>query len=196
MFGVSHIEVGFLQTITFNHHEATAGNPVQDYPMHENGINANPVLNGQTLIDVINKRPAGNYTYENLAMLPVQVTLPWYDPTGVTGGGSKGLFRSQEDVLVQNQTLKISDTPLNNGLSNPMFDLPNGGKIPINGYNIQWGLNVYVGVRTRDKQNNADRIYTQRAIGQWSFDGSGTFTGNTSTQFGTYTLTGNGVQQI
>ncbi len=185
MFGVSHIQVGLIQSVSFFYRAKYTGNVIDPIVP----VNA-------TMLDLITKKPKPGVTYNDTVVGgnlfdPVERKRPWYDPTGVTGGGATGMFQSETDTLVENQLLKIADTPFHNGRILPAL---NG--LTLIGYDFVWGFTDYVAVRTTDANNGADNIYTQRAVGTWRLDLTGSLIGGTNVQFGTYQRTGNGVAVV
>lgn len=162
MYGVKHIDVGIVQSMTFTQYSRiTAGGVV---PFN---------INGEVLLDAVNSDGTPNSTYSNPIRVPVRPQLPYY---GKAIGA--GYFKSDEDDLVENEVIGITDTPANNGTN----------LSGVQGYNMVFDFTDYVVVRTTDRINNADKNYAIRARGAWRFDGSGTFAAS-----GAYTFTGTGL---
>jgi hypothetical protein len=200
MFGVSHIEVGWAQTLTFTKYSYFYRN---EAPIAVQGRTNLEVLQGQVYFDAISGKWKPGVTYEEFWGAPewddgggpihlidrVNYTPPWYDKTKETGNA----FREfDEDAAQDAFTLDARDSPEGNGLRPEKW-----GELKIpGGYEMVFDFTSYVVVRTKDPENGAESVYSVRMQGEWQFDGSGSYLGNAPRDFDEYSFTGSGVSLV
>jgi hypothetical protein len=76
------------------------------------------------------------------------------------------------DAKLMNEDFNVSDTP--RLLATDMMSLTIGATTArVNRFGLQFDLNLYFAVRTKEAVNGSEKVYTQRAKAAWRFDGSG-----------------------
>jgi probable HAF family extracellular repeat protein len=122
----------------------------------------------------------------------VASTAPWYDTTGLTADQKSrnigGFFAPAEDREFTDEDFSVSDTPFLAGVltgqiapGDPASGVPGkplslkigGTTAQVTRFGIQFDLNLYFAVRTKEAINDSEKVYTQRAKAAWQFDGSG-----------------------
>jgi hypothetical protein len=126
----------------------------------------------------------GAFHVDYYTQAPNASTAPWYDSQAVTG--TRGFLGPAMDAKLSNQDFNVSDTPQLWG-SDAMTLTLGGVTKSVNRFGLQFDLNLYFAVRTKEAVNGSETVYTQRAKASWRFDGSGTIDAA-----GNWTQTGTG----
>jgi hypothetical protein len=171
MFGVSHIEVGFIQTLEFTKYNATVqwGGGVRETLEYFGQVTGRP-LQGETLLDMITKEPAPQSTYRNPILQSIKPDAsryqqPYYYAGDINGG--VGRFSPDTDKEFKDLVIGILDQPQSN------FGRFVEGPNHIVAVALEWDFDVSLVVRTKDADNEASTIFTKRAFAEWSFNASG-----------------------
>lgn len=178
MFGVSHIEAGFVQTLKFTTYNAVYSRANgQNTTVKLRSPVTGAVLEGNTLLDMITLKTKPNSTYANPNLEDITndeqiFEKPWYFK-GEFSGGVSGVFMPDEDKTFTDITVGILDVPqLNLG---PIAT----NQLRMNRVNLQTNFDIFFTVHTTDTANDADSVFTQRATASWLFNGTGTVAGRT-----------------
>jgi hypothetical protein len=171
MFGVSHIEVGFIQTLEFTKYNATVqwGGGVRETLEYFGQVTGRP-LQGETLLDMITKVSAPQSTYRNPILQSIKPDAsryqqPYYYAGDINGG--VGRFSPDTDKEFKDLVIGILDQPQSN------FGRFVEGPNHIVAVALEWDFDVSLVVRTKDADNEASTIFTKRAFAEWSFNASG-----------------------
>lgn len=169
MRGVKFIETGFTQTILPTSWHADYDQlPKVGQPGFGRRLTSN--MQGTEYLDTIRGS-----------------ALPWYDTQDQGFPGANGLEKNLADQLTQ-ATLGTGDTPSLPGTSHYQWN-ENGVIDEVDLFSLVFDFEVCLTVRTIERSNDAEKVFTKRARADWQFDGTGTIAviGN-----GTWTFTGNG----
>ena len=163
--GVRFMQAGFIQN----------GRVTQDNAVFSDGSkHIWSLQDGTYHIDYVTGVPGGTRS-----------VAPWYDSENQLAS-SYGAPPIDPPQPIQNIDFEMVDKPELLGT-----DTMTAGSYDVTRFNIQFDFNIYFCVRTIDKQNQADEIYSPLASGSWYFNGSGLISaaGNWSPIVG---LTGDG----
>jgi hypothetical protein len=100
-------------------------------------------------------------------------TAPWADSEGVVHPPfliAKGFHAPAGDT--GEIEFDFYDSP-----AAPATDVMELGPFPldqVDSFEIEWDFKLYFAVRTKEDKNGSAQVYTQRAVKDWEFNGSGT----------------------